>query len=593
MHSLVPCVSVVALAIGILRTLCLRFSSGVQNESFRITSWWSPRQPLVPSVSVASERGRFEGVFGRYLQQPILFREKEREGRIVGGKPVAAGKYPFFAFPAGSLLCGATLFHGDMLLSAAHCAGAFSVGALVGGTTLDGSRSLFVEVVEEIVHPRFDKDSFQNDIMIVKLRDLVPQETVSLEFREDLPQPGEYYSVVGFGEKLGRSEFSQELREVDVPVLSHKACSRHFRGDIDDHTMICAGGEKGRDSCTGDSGGPLLTTNGSQVGIVSFGDGCARAKVPAVYTRVSAFRTWIMQTVCRESNEPPPSCRQEEPSSLLQSDLWQSILSGFHSTNSATTSATDEIRGPTIYQTNYPSQQPTIHSSARPTIIFSDSPSPQPSVQQTHFHSELPSHSFSLSPFLMPTQQTTSFPSWYPSLITTYMTDHPSSLSNTPSVLSSSQPAPPIWDPSDHLSAEEPDPSAAIMPSIAPTSMETPRPTAAPTVHPTLSRSAHAAYTETPIFPSAAPTTPVSSSGPTPGSALLPPSADTISIHQFLLTADTGEPSDSNDGDTAKKEAAEPTKSRKMKTFKRKMEKRARRSRRRRRSPAQKHRFQP
>ncbi|KZR99274.1 Transmembrane Protease serine 9, partial [Daphnia magna] len=48
----------------------------------------------------------------------------------------------------------------------------------------------------------------------------------------------------------------------------------------------------------GDSGGPLIiqaTPNSRwiQVGIVSFGIGCARAEYPGVFTRVSAFRFWI------------------------------------------------------------------------------------------------------------------------------------------------------------------------------------------------------------------------------------------------------------------------------------------------------------
>jgi secreted trypsin-like serine protease len=47
----------------------------------------------------------------------------------------------------------------------------------------------------------------------------------------------------------------------------------------------------------GDSGGPLVDTkSGLQVGIVSFGRGCARPGYPGVYTNISNVRDWIKET---------------------------------------------------------------------------------------------------------------------------------------------------------------------------------------------------------------------------------------------------------------------------------------------------------
>lgn len=67
--------------------------------------------------------------------------------------------------------------------------------------------------------------------------------------------------------------------------------------------QLCAGGEKGRDSCRGDSGGPLMTISADKsgeinwyaAGVVSFGPSpCGMENWPGVYTRVSKYVNWIV-----------------------------------------------------------------------------------------------------------------------------------------------------------------------------------------------------------------------------------------------------------------------------------------------------------
>ena len=80
------------------------------------------------------------------------------------------------------------------------------------------------------------------------------------------------------------------LYSVVVPIVDRATCEKAYQS-LNEITarMICAG-EAGKDSCQGDSGGPVVAGEGdnrAQVGIVSWGLGCAEAGYPGVYTNVA------------------------------------------------------------------------------------------------------------------------------------------------------------------------------------------------------------------------------------------------------------------------------------------------------------------
>jgi len=88
------------------------------------------------------------------------------------------------------------------------------------------------------------------------------------------------------------------LNQIHVPIISQSQCSQRgwYSGKLTDN-MICAGYPEGRrDSCQGDSGGPLMCRTDGRwrlYGLTSWGEECAAANKPGVYTRVSQYLEWI------------------------------------------------------------------------------------------------------------------------------------------------------------------------------------------------------------------------------------------------------------------------------------------------------------
>lgn len=91
--------------------------------------------------------------------------------------------------------------------------------------------------------------------------------------------------------------------KVKLEVKDFRGCVNTYRpaGLILRDTQLCAGGVKGEDTCSGDSGGPftkLDRSNNYLIGIVSFGPNkCGTAGVPGVYTNVAMYTDWIKKNV--------------------------------------------------------------------------------------------------------------------------------------------------------------------------------------------------------------------------------------------------------------------------------------------------------
>lgn len=119
------------------------------------------------------------------------------------------------------------------------------------------------------------------------------------------------------------TEANETLLQAEVRVTSTDQCNRNYSKleiswlNIDEH-FLCASDPMGkRDACQGDSGGPLMWNNQQhsspllaqeekwyQLGLVSFGHGCANKQFPGVYTRISYYMPWILKIVNGRSGNP-------------------------------------------------------------------------------------------------------------------------------------------------------------------------------------------------------------------------------------------------------------------------------------------------
>lgn len=250
---------------------------------------------------------------------------------IVGGTVADEGEYPWQAMllnNSGRFYCGGSLISPNWVLTAAHCIEGIEVknvvlGAHLRTNTSEVSRQTFA-VVRTIVHPNYDGNSFNNDIGLIELDGVaVLDDRVAVVSLAQTPAddalfaPNQVAVVTGWGATAESGSASSVLREVSVPIVSHEACNQAYQGAITG-SMMCAGYPNGgKDSCAGDSGGPLIVSDGGsgwkQAGIVSWGAGCARPLYYGVYTKLFNFQAWFEEYVDFSGAVPEPTPTAEFP----------------------------------------------------------------------------------------------------------------------------------------------------------------------------------------------------------------------------------------------------------------------------------------
>eukprot|EP00542_Grammatophora_oceanica_P005717 CAMPEP_0194065732 /NCGR_PEP_ID=MMETSP0009_2-20130614/85633_1 /TAXON_ID=210454 /ORGANISM="Grammatophora oceanica, Strain CCMP 410" /LENGTH=618 /DNA_ID=CAMNT_0038718615 /DNA_START=33 /DNA_END=1889 /DNA_ORIENTATION=+ len=238
------------------------------------------------------------------------------QARIVGGQDAGPTEFPFYIqwHDPWYGTCGGSLIHTDIMLTAAHC-DLPSNDVWVGAYKFEDASPTITRkrrIIERSRHPSYNGNTFKHDFEVMLLNEPITHITpIPLNNLYSTPADGEYVTVVGLGDTEDGGHASDVLQKVSVPKVTKAQCNNWING-VDDTTMFCAGeANGGKDSCQQDSGGPIFSTAGGspvQVGVVSWGYGCAGRRSPGVYARVSEDYDWIREQICEMSNDKPAYC---------------------------------------------------------------------------------------------------------------------------------------------------------------------------------------------------------------------------------------------------------------------------------------------
>ncbi|WP_405802149.1 S1 family peptidase [Streptomyces sp. NBC_01506] len=215
---------------------------------------------------------------------------------VVGGTRAAQGEFPFMV--RLSMGCGGSLYSPTVVLTAAHCVSGSgnntSITATAGVVDLQSTSAIKVRSTKVLQAPGYNGAG--KDWALIKLA--TPINLPTLKIATTTAYNNGNFTVAGWGAATEGGAQQRYLLKATVPFVSDATCNSNYGGQIIASEEICAGfAAGGTDTCQGDSGGPMFRKDNAgafiQVGIVSWGNGCARPNYPGVYTEVSTFASAI------------------------------------------------------------------------------------------------------------------------------------------------------------------------------------------------------------------------------------------------------------------------------------------------------------
>ncbi|CAH1642527.1 unnamed protein product [Spodoptera littoralis] len=253
----------------------------------------------------------------------------KQEELIVGGGGVDAEKDEF---PHMTLLtygkefmksffgCGGSLISEKYVLTAGHCTAtsrgvpvSFAIFGILRFEEMHSAPKENVREIQKIIkHPEFKPPSTYHDIALLELdKEVVFSPSIRpacLKVDDDFEHRA---YAAGWGLLGYRQENANVLQNIPLWRVADEVCSakylthRTFINGLDNDTQICYGDDGiVRDTCSGDSGGPLQIRNENVfcthliLGVTSFGKyRCGEVGTPGVYTKVPHYVPWIESVV--------------------------------------------------------------------------------------------------------------------------------------------------------------------------------------------------------------------------------------------------------------------------------------------------------
>uniref|UniRef100_A0A3Q4AS12 pancreatic elastase n=1 Tax=Mola mola TaxID=94237 RepID=A0A3Q4AS12_MOLML len=256
-------------------------------------------------------------VLAELRPEPRYLEDDAVEERVVGGEVARANSWPWqisLQYKSGSNYyhtCGGTLIKRGWVMTAAHC---------VDRSRTWRGREQYMSVSRVYIHPNWNTNNVAGGWDIALLR-LSSEATLNNYVQlatlppsnQVLPHNNPCY-ITGWGRTQTGGQLSAQLKQASLPVVDHNTCSSYgWWGSTVKSSMVCAGGYS-ESGCQGDSGGPLnCSVNGKWVvhGVTSFvsASGCNAYKKPTVFTRASAYISWMNSVSTITHPHEPKGCK--------------------------------------------------------------------------------------------------------------------------------------------------------------------------------------------------------------------------------------------------------------------------------------------